>query len=1014
MDGGCGLPRPGGLVAPAGATRTPSSIAITAAATAIRLPIALVLIVLIVHTVHDGTRPDIGQVTDVWLRRLGHDVLVAPDGLIGRDREVGLARAVIADAARSRGRALLIEGPPGIGKSVLLDDAASGAEAAGFLTLRASCDEPDAGRPFSLFVELLALGTSRADPRAAAVEALVVEPTTAAPESPADVSDLRVRVADELVGALEALSLDAPLAVVVDDLQWADPASLGVLRQVLRQLDGRRLAVIGAHRPSPIAELVALPGDRVVLAGLGEAEVAALVARRAQAEPGPSLLAITARAGGNPLFVTELVDALFQDERIDVVDGAARARPGELPPSVHATVRRRMAALPRETISMLTIAAVLGEPFSLEELAVVARTEGVAAFTTLSPAVDAAFLQESGDRFDFRHDVVREALYLDLPLPARRAFHLKVARALASANASAPRVARHFALGADRGDEEAAAWLERAAVELAPYAPGVGVDLFQQALDLLGRHAPRRTEILRELTGAAWAAGRFDLCERASAELLNEARDPRARALAHTWRYALFAAEDRYREAIAEMEVALRIDDLPLAARAELLALVCSGYATAGDFARALETANEALELGRSEDVPFARGRALTIHAAAHRAIGAYWEGSEVALDSNAEFVPSAAPGFRTSTSTDRFQAYLYNSAILIDADRFDEAEQSLRAATIGLEDLGHVPLLVLAHRTLAGLLFHAGRWDDALAELETASAASDVPPGGRVIFGDSVPELHLRRGDLATAEGALAEALETVDPREPLPGNAWTARAQAALLEAAGRSGEAIELLTTLTERTAALGLLPDIRAVALPLVRLLVDADRHDEVPPLLDLADEAASRAARVPSVVGAARLCRAIATGEGFDAAIDALRGSPRRHGLALALEDAGARGDGNPAARTARLEEARVLFASFGARHDVERVSSRLRALGVRTGARGPRRTAASGWDSLTVAEMRVVKLLTEGLTNPQIGERLYLSRKTVATHVSSALRKLGASTRTELAAQAAQAARPGA
>ena len=927
--------------------------------------------------------------------------------LIGRSDEFEVGVRALVGASRSHAAAVLFEGPPGIGKTTLLDGLAARALETGFTVLRASCDEPDEHRPFSAFVELLGLGNPGADARWEILESLLLAHEPAEALDTAHSTDRREQIFDELTSAFGAMVLDAPVAVVVDDLQWSDRPTLLALDRLVRAMAGQRFALLGGHRPTESEEVGRLDATRVALPALEEDDVRELVCELSSAAPDASLLDLAARAGGNPLFVTELILALREEGAIDVADGTATASAGHLPGSVHATVRRRLGAMSRETLSMLTVAAVLGEPFALEDIAVATGEDGIAVYERLEPAVTSGFLKTAGDRFDFRHDVVREALYLELPLPARRAFHLKVARALACVGADVQRVARHYSLGAEPGDAEAADWLTRAGTELTPFGPSTAMELLQQALALVGRATARRMKILTALMTAALQAGEHEICERAAREVLSNSTDSASRMAAHNVRYGTFLLRDRYADALAEIRDALATEELDDADRAYWRSLEATAHAVVGNVAAALEAAEEALQAGRATGMHFAAGRALTVRAVAQRLLGAYSDAADIAKESMREVGPSPTLAIRNqSPSYDLFQAYSVNSPMLVEADEFDTAEEALRAATIGLAELGQLPMATGAHWALGVLLFHAGRWDEAQAEFATARGISLPAAATRVVYGDVLPELRARTDDIEGAARALDEATLALDLGLPVPGNASVAAGKAYLLEAEGRTDEAVVLLNGLLDAARAFGTVLDVRIVGVPLARLLVARGDLKAAEKLAVDADAAAARAGDVASVTAAAAHVRGLVTNDGdaFAAAIDLLRGSPRRLALAVALEDAGSRLTADRTLQIERLEEARSRYEALGALRDARRVSATLRGLGVRTGARGARTRAVSGWDSLTPSEIRVVELLSEGLTNPQIGERLYLSRKTVATHVSAALRKLGVSSRTEIAA----------
>lgn len=164
--------------------------------------------------------------------------------------------------------------------------------------------------------------------------------------------------------------------------------------------------------------------------------------------------------------------------------------------------------------------------------------------------------------------------------------------------------------------------------------------------------------------------------------------------------------------------------------------------------------------------------------------------------------------------------------------------------------------------------------------------------------------------------------------------------------------------------------------------------------------------------VPSLTGAAPRCRGLLTGDAdvLLAAVEAYERSPRPLELALTREDAGQHllSSGAVDAALPLLDRALVAFECLDAARDVARVRARVRTLDVRRGQRGTRRRPSVGWASLTPTERNVVGLVVEGLSNPQIGERLYVSRRTVQTHLVHVFAKLDVSSRAQLAAEAAR------
>ena len=205
--------------------------------------------------------------------------------------------------------------------------------------------------------------------------------------------------------------------------------------------------------PSPTCS--ARGAEHVLLGPLSADEAAHLAGEVVGLPAGPRLLEQVAGAAGNPLFVIELVRALDDEGAIDVRDGRAEARPASLPPTLRLTFLRRLSLLPEDALNMLRVASILGSTFSLAELALLAGRSAAQLVPALAAAVDAGLLSESGDRLAFRHDLVRDAIYHDLPVAVRKGLHREAGAVLGGAGAPVERVAGHVALGAEQGDAEA-------------------------------------------------------------------------------------------------------------------------------------------------------------------------------------------------------------------------------------------------------------------------------------------------------------------------------------------------------------------------------------------------------------------------------------------------------------------------------------------------------------------------------------------------------------------------------
>ena len=270
-------------------------------------------------------------------------------------------------------------------------------------------------------------------------------------------------LAEQLLALIAEQCAVLPTILVIDDLQWADQASVALWGRLARSARQMPLLLVGMMRPVPQRDdLLALRravGDaaRLQLTGLTEAAVAELVAALAGGEPDGNLLRLADGAAGNPLYLTELVAALARSSSLTITEaGAAELTNGPAPGSLSAAIADRLGFVPGSVREVLRAAALLGVDFAVPDLAIVLG-RGVA---ELIPAVDeacaAGVLAESGNGLGFRHPMIRAALYDEMPAPVRAAWHRDAGRALAEAGAPADRVARQLlrAVGGPGGAPE--------------------------------------------------------------------------------------------------------------------------------------------------------------------------------------------------------------------------------------------------------------------------------------------------------------------------------------------------------------------------------------------------------------------------------------------------------------------------------------------------------------------------------------------------------------------------------
>jgi tetratricopeptide (TPR) repeat protein len=216
-----------------------------------------------------------------------------------------------------------------------------------------------------------------------------------------------------------------------------------------------------------------------------------------------------AKAGGNPLWARAMLRSLADEGMLRRAGDSVEATTSELPTSLSDLVVRRLRHLPRATLELLQVTAVLGDAVSLRDVAAVARRPPAEVVGQLSDAFDAQLLDEADDRVVFRHQLVHDAIYQHLPPPARRLLHREAAVALMAAGADRLDVADHLLLGAERGDEQAVAWLRDAAREASAQAPLVAVELIRRAEALLPGGHRDADLVSSEVVQALLRAGRW-------------------------------------------------------------------------------------------------------------------------------------------------------------------------------------------------------------------------------------------------------------------------------------------------------------------------------------------------------------------------------------------------------------------------------------------------------------------------------------------------------------------------
>jgi DNA-binding CsgD family transcriptional regulator len=943
--------------------------------------------------------------------------------LVGRDVELGELQAVLHQASGGDGRLVFIEGEAGIGKTSLLRTALARAGAMGFRCFVGRAEELERHRPFGAVAELLGIGrwglrppvTDGGEDDRALVARLLTDDTGQFPIAEPK-ADAEFRIVDALVDFVEHLSMEGPVVVALEDLQWSDPSTLLALNRLGRMIAKIPVVAIATLRPVPRStELQALLDGlssrgalHLVLERLDEDSVAALVEQIVGLPPGPRLRSELARAGGNPFFAAELVESLRREGAITESDGAAEVGLIALPRSLTSALLHRLSFLSQEALETLQVASILGRAFSVADLAAATGRRVPALTPILAASMRAGILGEDGAHLAFRHDLIREALYQEMPPALRAWLHLAAAHVLAESGRSADELAEHIVRGAAPGDLRAVEWLRTAAHQAATRSPSVAAELLQQALALAPATDPLRDTVLADLAMYRIWSGRLADAEAICREALGRDHDLTLEGKLSQCLIEAIIGQGRIEEGLREVDRAVASDALSDGDRARLWLYSSTCRAVSWDLSGAAASAEQALhaseQLGDEAEIGIALGNLAVVRHLS----GEFREALRLARQCLQRIAPAVA------APSQPIVPVLALAASLTDLDCLEEAQAMLKYWQRFRLERGGAWRHPTEHFISAVGSFWSGDWDDAI---RAVGAALDLVEATGVrrgtLIGHSLRSLiALHRGDLVTAEREVAAAEGEAATTGPQGRPDWMMWARALLLEAQGQQEEALTTLAHAWFLCSRAGVAAEYPVIGPDLVRMAMNGGRvalAEEVTQAI----ERLAASAGMASVFGAALRCRALVDSDAAVAlqAVSVYRLSRRRRELALACEDAAALAgkDGYTAANAVALaEEARELYRRMDATGDVDRARRRLGS--VWEGAvRHPAERAATAerggreWERLTQAERRVAWLVANGMSNPAIARELGISKRTVQTHVSHALEKLGLTSRVELA-----------
>ncbi len=885
---------------------------------------------------------------------------------------------------------MLVSGMAGMGKSVLLEATEAMARERGIRVFRGTGDAAAGVIPFGPLLEAL----------------------VSAPDAPVDPavlrdlsqsSDQRFWLLRELQEALERVALRAPVLISIDDVQWADEATLAALVTLPRQLATHRILWLLAARSDEVPmEAGAL---KVTLTPLDGDAVACVAEDLLGGTPEPALLAMLAGVRGHPFLLTELLRGMREEKLVDVADGIARRTGTGIPLRFVDSVSDQLGRLSPRARDSLQIACVLGRRFSADELGALTGTAPATILAALREAIAAGLVIEDGDRVAFRHDLVREAVDASLPRTVRQSLRRRAIDVMLRHGAQPAEVAELVMEVAQPGDAAAVTILRRAAAQTGEVCPQVASSLSRRALDLTPPgDAARGTltaETLAYLIYAGKAAEAVKLMTIAAGDLTDPAAEAEARlGLAHL--SMQYASAD----VIEQCERALGLPDVPEALRIHLLSFLSLGQDLFGDVDAAQKSAWDATELARASSDPDNEVFTLVPRAAQALARGDW----RTALD-----LAAAAAARRYSVQGSAVRLWLpdaWQTLIAIVLGRFDEAFALIEAGMKAAQGDGISANLRVWSMLRCRALLSAGRLADARAEAEATIEMADETGDGSYGYVNHVALYVLAMVALHTGDTAgLAQARQSAGrlgrARESLSAQRLGAWLGALLADADGTAvpddQPPVQVLDPLAGGPLS-ATSPRTYADVATLTRLLVDAGRRADAKLVVARLEDFAALHLDFPLLESAALHARALLDGDPDIAlrAVAAGDNDPRPLVRATVLEDAGRL---LPASRAAEavplLETALDRYTAAGAERDAARVRSLLRTRGVRPPTGGAR--SARGWPELTESELAVVELVARGATNREVAERLYLSPYTVNSHLRHVFIKLGIRSRVELA-----------
>ena len=952
--------------------------------------------------------------------------------LVGRAEEIGVLQNAVSGLKAGGPAAIAVIGEPGIGKTRLLSELAALGDESGCIVLSGSGSEFEQDLPFWVFVDALDEYVAGLDPRRLEsleegvrgdLAGLLPSLSEYAPASPSAPQDQRYRAHRAVGELLQRLAATKPLVLVLDDVHWADSTSIDLLGALLRRPPAASVLLAIAARPRQMPERLTGALERAHRAGaltrlelrpLGRAEAGQLLGESATVDVADELYR---QSGGNPFYLEELVRSLERGGEPRVSSTVLRLTGVEVPRAVAAALTEELGLLAEPSRRLFEGAAVAGDPFGPELAAAAAAMDDAAAIQALDDLLSHDLVRRTDvpRRFRFRHPLVRTVVYETAPGGWVLGAHERCANALAEHGASAAARAHHVEHAAAPGDMEAVELLRQAGGTVMVSAPASAARWFGAALRILPDALPpeQRLGLLMARAAALAASGQLQESRETLLETLALAPEDAVQMWVQLTVACANVEHFLGRHDLAQERLAAALERLPDPATPEAVALmlelaVDSMFRTDYDSVR--RWAARALDAARPlRDTP------LIVTAAAIAVLGGACSGEVTEVEELRREAVGLLDGMSDEELARRPDAAGYLAAAELQLDRFSDA---IAHAERGLEIVratGQMaPTLV---PTLGTARFMRGLLSDSVAVLEPGLEAARVGGIEQAIAWSLVNRsmAALAAWEIDTALSTAEEAIELTQRLDESWISGWAGVAHASALLASDEPARAAESLLSEAGGEELPCVPAGWKAMALELLTRcrLALGDR--------DAARATAERAAAIAAGVELpmtaawaerARAAVALDAGDAEGAATAALAAAASADGAGAVIEAARSRvlagralaEAGRRDAGVAELERAAAAFEACGAPRHRDAAERELRKLGRHIHRRTRRGSAdVTGIESLSERELEVARLVVDRKTNKQIAAELFVSLKTVEAHMRNLFRKLGVSSRVEVA-----------